>query len=89
VFFRKKVPEDRLRLLSERITALEEGQRDLASRVEACDADMSNLWDKVQSALGRLSARSRTREPSPTNGPTASTAEQINQAILDGTYTGK
>lgn len=86
---RIKTVMDRFETLFEHDHACQTAHRSHQSSLEALDADMSNLWDKVNHALARIGGRAKKSSQEvvdpPDNGP--QTLEQINLGIVEGTIT--
>jgi len=63
-------------------------QRDLNSRFDSIDADMSALWDKVNHALARIGGRKSKRGVSQEEEtPAPPSVDALNLAIMKGEVT--
>lgn len=80
---------DSLESLLESDRACTIAHRGHESAQQALDADMSNLWDKVNHALARIGGRAKksSQEPVEASGNGPSSVEALNDGIMKGEVT--
>lgn len=80
---------DTLQTLLEHDVVCQTAHKAHFSEQQALDADMSNLWDKVNHALARIGGRAKkaAQGPEEPSGNGERTVEELNLAIMRGEVT--